>query len=279
MVKGQKGGFQKRINSDFTSLTRHATDCGACMVNYFGGDRDFTEEMYRKSIGVGLQGDEIVEHLSGKIKETELLKGRSPDDINCKWISYPPRKYPPGSGPNGVIVGWRTPEEFIENLEKFYNQVLPGYTSMVAVHPPKGAGHYITMGKEENGTEMLYCPQSASYVRGRDDIINYFYYFVGEAGLQGIHAFSVLLCETTNGTQYVEGRGSLGSGAGAGPGSLPRTRSEESRFLEEAIRRSMKKSYHGGGTRKNRKNMSKKKKSYRGGGNKKNTKRKSLRSK
>ena len=273
MDRGQKGGFQKRINSDFNSLTRHAMDCGACMVNYFGGDRDFTEEMYRKSIGTGLQGDEIVEHLSGKIKETELLKGRSPDDINCRWISYPPRDV------YGGIVGWSTHDEFIMNLEKFYNQVLPGYTSMVAVHPPSGVGHYITMGKEENGTEILYCPQSARYVRGRDDIVKYFYHFVGGGGVQGIHAFSVLLCETTNGTQYVEGRGSLGSGAGAGPGSLPRSRSEESRFLEEAIRRSMKKSHRGGGTRKNRKNMSKKKKSYRGGGNKKNTKRKSQRSK
>jgi hypothetical protein len=270
MVRRQKGGFQKRINADFNALTRHPTDCGACMVNYFGGDRDFTEELYSSSIDTGLELDIIFDHVSGRIKENERLQGRNPDDISCSW-----KPYPDGYSWAARSGGWTIHEDFIKELEMYYNTVLPGYNSMVALHPPSGMGHFVTMGKEKDGTEILYCPQTAKYVRGPSEIVHYFYHLFP----QGIHAFSVLLCETSNGTQYVEGRGSLGRGAHAGPGDMPRTKSEADSFYQEGVRRSMQQSHRGGGTRKNRKNMSKKKKSYRGGGNKKNTKRKSRRSK
>jgi hypothetical protein len=92
------------------------------------------------------------------------------------------------------------------------------------------------MGKEKDGTEILYCPQKGLTYKGLHEIEDYFLDF----GNFGIHAFSVLLCETSNGTQYVEGRGSLGRGAHAGPGDMPRTKSEQDYFLREAIERSMK---------------------------------------
>ena len=274
MVRRQRGGFQKRMNEEFNALTRHPKDCGACLVNYFGGDRDFTEKLYRDSIRSGLRINIISEHIEMKIKENERLQGRNPDDISCSWKSYPDGYL---SGPRRG-VGWEGRFLYIQlhvDLKRFYDTVLPGYSSIAILHPPSGIGHFVTMGKEKNGTVILYCPQKGLTYKGLPEIEDYFLDF----GDQGIHAFSVLLCETSNGTQYVEGRGSLGRGAHAGPGDMPRTKSEADSFYQEGVRRSMQQSHRGGGTRKNRKNMSKKKKSYRGGGNKKNTKRKSRRSK
>ena len=221
-----KGGFQKQIKEGlFEVSSNHEYDCGACMLKYFGASEELIDIMTALSEEEGLDDIDVAKIVQDSINSVGHAQQLYGGEITCRIVSYPLDE-------NGNFFGWRNKTECLSTLDKIYSYIDNGYACMALIHRPfEGAnpsnpyewnqvdfGHYVVMGKAENGMPLLLDTQRAGrkgYVSTYRNISEIYGYLSNER----VHGISIIECYWSPDTtfehpekrEYYEGEGVLGT--------------------------------------------------------------------